>query len=978
MKTGTAFEFDAGKEMFFSMNPRLFPALGFSLLATVALLAEPPIEISGVYPHLRMWNDEGECGTGAVVPWQGSLWAITYAPHEPRGSSDQLYQITPELEQIIFAGSVGGTPANRMIHPETNQLLIGPYLIDGDKKIRVIPPDRMTGRLTANARHLFKPGTMIYYATMEEGLYEVDLESLDVTCLIRDGHVKEGDGVTSKLPGYHGKGSYTAQGRLVYANNGDRHPDVKTDPTVESGALAEWFGEGDWQLVRRNQFTEVTGPGGVRGNADPKNDPLWSMGWDARSLILALLDDGEWHWFRLPKGSHSYDGAHGWNTEWPRIREIGENDLLATMHGTFWRFPADFSIGHTAGIAPRSNYLKVIGDFCRWNDRVVFGCDDSAKAEFLNVRPFKAEHGAPKQSNSNLWFVAPSSIDGFGPAIGRGSVWLREEVKAGVASDPYLFSGYDHRQLQIAHGADASANVILEVDRDGNGEWTALETVAVPADEAVSKLFSEEETGAWIRLKADRDLPGASAHFHYRNNDPRETQNDTMFSGIARIEEKASTTGLMRSLSYETLGLVAFDEAGEPAGYYEIDETLAFTRVDAPEAATLARNVRQPADSILVDEASVIMIEDGKRYRLPKVDDYEKATPELTAPSESGLALALAESLAIGATVRSSDSHGDTAAEFAIDGKVGDDDARWVSTSGKAGWIEIDFGSPKTLGSVWVVTGWKNDPRYAAPGFDVQVPDGDVWKTVSGGSVEDNSRIWCPVVFDAPVTTGKLRIAAKAAGYFRVYEVAAFPDARAIPLPPIEPGPSRICREVATERDLLNVHGTFYELPARNAQGLAKARPIATHGLAVHDFCSHNGLLFFTGIDAETESEHVFRSDDGNAAVWVGVIDDLWKLGKPRGNGGPWKDTAVRAEEPSDPYLMTGYDRKSVRIESKDDANIRVEVDVDGTGLWMPYRSIQAGPEKPVDHAFPEGFSAYWVRVISDRDTVATVQFTYD
>ncbi len=25
--------------------------------------------ISGVYPHLAMWNSEGECGTGAVVPW---------------------------------------------------------------------------------------------------------------------------------------------------------------------------------------------------------------------------------------------------------------------------------------------------------------------------------------------------------------------------------------------------------------------------------------------------------------------------------------------------------------------------------------------------------------------------------------------------------------------------------------------------------------------------------------------------------------------------------------------------------------------------------------------------------------------------------------------------------------------------------------------------------------------------------------------
>ena len=30
-------------------------------------------EVSGIYPHLAMFNDEGECGTGAVVPWAGDM-----------------------------------------------------------------------------------------------------------------------------------------------------------------------------------------------------------------------------------------------------------------------------------------------------------------------------------------------------------------------------------------------------------------------------------------------------------------------------------------------------------------------------------------------------------------------------------------------------------------------------------------------------------------------------------------------------------------------------------------------------------------------------------------------------------------------------------------------------------------------------------------------------------------------------------------
>jgi hypothetical protein len=152
-----------------------------------------------------------------------------------------------------------------------------------------------------------------------------------------------------------------------------------------------------------------------------------------------LLDGGKWHAYRLPKGSHSYDGAHGWNTEWPRIREIGEGDLLMTMHGTFWKFPKTFSAKNSAGIAPRSNYLKVIGDFARWNDRVVFGCDDTAKSEFLNKRKAKGEIAAP-QSQSNLWFVEPATIDqarpGHRPRRGLGG--RRRESRGAVRSLPLL------------------------------------------------------------------------------------------------------------------------------------------------------------------------------------------------------------------------------------------------------------------------------------------------------------------------------------------------------------------------------------------------------------------------------------------------------------------------------------------------------------------------------------------------------------
>ena len=83
-------------------------------------------QFSGIYPHLAFFNDENECGTGAVVPWADRLWAITYAPHKPKGSTDKLYEIDRELNLVVRPESIGGTPANRMVHRESNCHCLNP------------------------------------------------------------------------------------------------------------------------------------------------------------------------------------------------------------------------------------------------------------------------------------------------------------------------------------------------------------------------------------------------------------------------------------------------------------------------------------------------------------------------------------------------------------------------------------------------------------------------------------------------------------------------------------------------------------------------------------------------------------------------------------------------------------------------------------------------------------------------------------
>jgi hypothetical protein len=804
-------------------------AVTIALVVWRSLAAEPRC-ISGIYPSLATFNNEGECGTGAVVPWADRLWVISYGPHLPFGSSDKLYEITPDLKQVIRPESVGGTPANRMIHRESQQLVIGPYLIDSQRKVRVIAPQLMPGRLTGNARHLTDPWHKVYFATMEEGLYEVDVDTLAVTGLIRDGNKpKPGFSkevhpatIASILPGYHGKGLYSGQERVIYANNGeDEDKRARVDPATPSGALAEWRHPGEeWALVRRNQFTDVTGPGGILGSEHPATDPVWSIGWDHRSLILMCLDHGKWHPYRLPKASHAYDGAHGWNTEWPRIREIGEDALLMTMHGMFWKFPSSFSATNSAGIAPRSSYLKVVGDFCRWNDRVVLGCDDTAKSEFLNKDKLKGDLAAPGQSQSNLWFVRPSQLDDCGPALGRGALWLNDDVKAGAVSEPYLFSGFDHRMVHLAHDGDRDAAFKFEVDRGGTGVWEQFFEVTLAPHSGTSIEFKPEEKGAWVRIRSDQALTKATAFFHFRNREARGTRPDAIFDGIARGKETAQSRGVMlaRGAGLKTLRFIATNSSGGEAGY-DLDGDLNLKRVDDdPKGLAWTKaHAAIPVNVIGEDVASVIYTDEREqRWRLPR----------------------------------------------------------------------------------------------------------------SGGATE-----------------------------------------------------GRVCREVCTERNLLNAGGTFYELPAQNAGGFIKVRPIATHGLAIHDYASYRGLMLISGVDdAAVAGGHIVRSDDGKVALWAGAVDDLWKLGKPRGTGGPWLDSAVKANTPSDPFLMTGFDRKRLTLSHKGDGLVRfrLEADFTGTGTWSAVESLRVKPNELTEHRFGDAFSAYWVRLVTDQDTTATAIFTYE
>jgi hypothetical protein len=155
-------------------------------------------------------------------------------------------------------------------------------------------------------------------------------------------------------------------------------------------------------------------------------------------------------------------------------------------------------------------------------------------------------------------------------------------------------------------------------------------------------------------------------------------------------------------------------------------------------------------------------------------------------------------------------------------------------------------------------------------------------------------------------------------------------------------------------------------------------RALATHGKRITDFASWRGLFVLTGVlDDAPATDQLVRNPDGSAALWLGEIDDLWRMGEPRGSGGPWQDSAVAANTPSDPYLMYGYDRKELALTSSAAATLTVEVDFLADNTWSVYQSFELGAGETVTHLFPAGFHAHWVRVKSSSATTASATFTY-
>jgi hypothetical protein len=447
-----------------------------SLLGAAALPAQ-------TLPNLGVAADStaprSEAGIGALMPWADALWAVSYNSHTARtGTNLWLYHIGEDLK-ISRIKRHDGTHANRLIHKESSQCFIGPFAIGATGGIREIK-DLFNHRLTSTFRHLTDPANRVYMLTMEGLLFEVDVTTLKATEAV---NVLTALNIKARP---HFKGGFTAQGRVVIANNGFYNYGDN------DAGLFEFDGK-SWRALSRKPHMDVAA-------RQDMGQVLFCTGWDEMSVLFSALVEGKWQRYRLPKASHAFQ--HAWQTEWMRIREVETEHYLMDIQGMFYELQPIAFQGRIWGVKPICQHLRIIPDFTAFRGLLALGGNQTTSNADNN-----ALGGQPQ---SGIWFGKTDDLWSWGKPAGWGGVWRKSAVTAGEPSEPFLMTGFGKKVLHLQL---APAGIVrVEVDFIGDGTWVRYEDLNVSGYKP--HIFPDGFSAHWVRLTAMQSGT-ATAEFHY-------------------------------------------------------------------------------------------------------------------------------------------------------------------------------------------------------------------------------------------------------------------------------------------------------------------------------------------------------------------------------------------------------------------------------------------------------------------------------
>jgi len=640
---------------------------------------------------------------------------------------------------------------------------------------------------------------------------------------------------------------------------------------------------------------------------------------------------------------------------------------MICLHGMFYDFPPAFRAGQAGGIRALASHLRYVPDFCDWDGRLLLAADDAS----LMGNPMCGK------AQSNIWFGTLDDLKRFGPRAGWGGPWVGDAVKADAPSDPILVGGFEKRCLHLSTKAGrraAASGALRTSDRFAieslPDELAALPRVTIARgdyhDPAPGYAFTvSQPVTVYLAMDArGKPDPGEG----WRKTDLRLTwggkYGDVVFArdfakGRIEIPGRQDTHGgtghyAVPNLAFlEGAGKLAVTDLPEELGGKVVVPTAQPAPVPKAAAASFAIEIDPDGSGKWLAYKTFAVPASGYVYHL--LPSGLKA---------EWLRVRADRSCAATAYLHCSSPRRARAGEDAI----------------FAGLAKASVPAPTCAGLVRPASHNTRLQLLAQTvGPDGEAADAGYWEVdetmafhrVEPGRADEVARI-CAVKQQFTVDDASAIMTWKGRRYRLPKGDAAY-DA------PFAWGWPRCIREVQSERYLVNVHGTFYEMPRDT--GVPDLKPVATHNRALMDFCSWRGLLVLSGTRGDAKPDgNTFISADGKVGLWFGAVDDLWRLGKPVGRGGPWRNTPVEAGQPSDPYLMTGYDRKTLELSHDADAEVAftVEVDFDHTGTWHTYAVLKVAAGQPLRHVFPDGYGAHWLRVTADRACTATAWLLYE
>ena len=99
--------------------------------------------------------------------------------------------------------------------------------------------------------------------------------------------------------------------------------------------------------------------------------------------------------------------------------------------------------------------------------------------------------------------------------MGWGAVWWDTDVEPNTVSDPFLMTGFDKKTLHLKNESDDKASVEIEVDFLGDGSWSRLKQIDIPANGYIAEVFTDGYSAHWVRIRS-RSTFKATAMFIYQ------------------------------------------------------------------------------------------------------------------------------------------------------------------------------------------------------------------------------------------------------------------------------------------------------------------------------------------------------------------------------------------------------------------------------------------------------------------------------